>query len=692
MSAYGIAGLVDGFFKGREIKHGWQDRKDNKARQAKLDEFYAAEQGRVAERHSWARGDQGRKVSDYERARADEDATRSAYEDAITATEESLAGGEPAGVTTSTMGAVPPGPTNEAAARLPGAIDSATRRAAAAEQFERYFDPNDLGAAPPPVTEGAPAGPRRADVPMTDTRGESIAENRASTQPVDPQAELSAVIRENAILRQQVAQTQTAPAPAAAPLQDTRRMDIEESRAGRGEGPAPWEQPAQWLNEPAPAPAQPAADPMAGFDREQMSRDMADRLARDQPNYEYDFGSGGLPGDAREVANRAKAGVAALPAVGANLVTGFGNTLRGAVNPVLKYATGGDDGITLPMQQPLGAAPRPAATAAAALPAPAPTTAPAATAPAAAAPAAATGPRVSNVPPGTPAPARQLAAVADQAMGEASTPAIQAAAAAVAKDEPDLGAAGNRPFTEKQRERASTAFMERYMEVGAPMVIKEYLRRGQVDKAIAFQEFLEGAETKAGMRNWARASFAASVGDFDSFATEIMEGYNRLDYFGDDTTIVTDQSGFTDPEGNITKDNRNIAGAKIVFRDENTGKTFEQVYENPEDIVTMGVTLLAPEEAFEYWSKKTEAAREAALGAAKSAQESEAATAKEIREMTDAIVEGSKDISGVPTITRAEARRQAKAEIEAGTGDMAEGDPLATEGAAPPGPPVLRRP
>jgi len=695
MSAYGIAGLVDGFFKGRQIKDGWEDRKDTKARQAKMDEFYAAEQGRRAEQHGWLRDQNGRTVSDYDRDRADDDAFRKANQDAIDATDAAMAGGvqDTAGVTTSTMGAPPQGPTSDAAGRLPAAVDATTRKSAAADQFERFFDPNDLGAAPPPVADGPPAGPRRADVTpddaqspaapartIEDMRAQAIAEARAAQDMGAPQAPESRSIVP----------------PMNMP--DNPRLQMEGPGPGGGGMGQLYDQgilPRRYVEDPMAQQAQADRAAQGGSAQPTAMENFASMVA--PSDFQHDWGSKGFAGDAREAVTRGTAALGAVPRAAVNAAVDVNNAAVDLARPAVKYATGGENGFEIPYTPrlpatagPLGAPPQPAPAASADV---TPARTAAAQPSAAPAPAAGPGPRISNVPASAPPVVKQLAAVADQAMGEASTPAVEAAAAAVAKDDPALGAAGNRPYTEKQRERASTAFMDRYMEVGAPIVIKEYLRRGQVDKAIAFQEFLDTKETKAGMKNWARASFAASVGDFDSFATEIMEGYNRLDYFGDDTTIVTTESGFTDAEGNITKDNRSIAGAKIVFKDERTGKTFEQVYDSPEDIVTMGVTLLAPEEAFEYWVKKTDAAREAALGAAKTGQEAEAKTAEAIRKLTDTIVEGSKDLAGVAQISRADARRQAAAEIAAGTGDLPMDDPLgAPEGAAPPGPPVLRRP
>ncbi len=194
------------------------------------------------------------------------------------------------------------------------------------------------------------------------------------------------------------------------------------------------------------------------------------------------------------------------------------------------------------------------------------------------------------------------------------------------------GASPTAAITGKQRERASRAFIDRYMEAGAPIVIKAMLARGDFDKAEAFQKWLKQSATRAGMKNWANAAFAAQVGDFDRFAKEIITAYNRLDYFGDDVTIVEEDSGFTkDREGNIT-------GAKITFKDEKNGDTFEQVIEDPNDMVKMGITLLAPEQAFEYQYQSMIAGQKVQAEAAKAAAKAAGKGAKPFRDRLEATI------------------------------------------------------
>lgn len=687
MSAYGIAGLVDGFFKGRQIKDGWQDRKDNKARQEKLDAFYADEQGRIAERHVWARDNQGRAVSDYDRARADEEALRAARE----ADMDAARSGEADTATVSTMGAVPPvpGPTTEAAASLPGAIDGVTRKSAAVDQFERYFDPSGMGAAP---VAAAPPGPRRADVsPQDEANRQAAADRRDATAAPSPAAV--------------AAQPAQAPAQGQQGGQIVPPMNMPDNPQMVTEGPFGggglvdlYNQgilPRRYVEDPLAKPKDPEAAKKA--QREADIARLEDDAASVQPNYNHDWGSKGPGVDLREVANRGAAALGAVPQAFNNGVTDFGNALRGVVNPAVRYATGGEDGFEFPMQPYLGAAPAgatagPAQQAPARQPGPPLATPTAATAPAmqpAAAPPQGA-PLKSNVPASAPAVTKDLAAVADQALASGATPSLDAAQAAVAENVP-LGASRDKPFTEGQRARAADSFVTEYLKTGSPRYVEELIRQGRFDEATKFQEFLDESTTKKGIKHWARAAFSATVGDFTTFSDEIIAGQNVAGYFGDTVRIVKDKSGFTDADGNITTDNAAIAGAKLILVDEKTGTQFEQVFNSPADLVTAGMYFASPEVQFENLNRQTEAARESALGAVKGQKEERQVLAKAIIDQSNKIIEASKGLDGVPTISQEEAEAQASAIIRRlYLGEQApESDLL---GEAPAGPPVLRRP
>lgn len=289
-----------------------------------------------------------------------------------------------------------------------------------------------------------------------------------------------------------------------------------------------------------------------------------------------------------------------------------------------------------------------------------------------------TGPLAGKAPKSAPPEVKQLADTAAAAMAETTTPSMEAASKAASRGLPEV-----KPDTvpsEAKRKRFAADFMDHYREVGAPMVYEALISRGEFEKAEAFRAFLDRDETKAGMENWARAAFAATVGDMDTFATEIMEAYDRLDYFPDGTTILREESGFTrDKAGNIT-------GAKITFKDAKSGNTWDQVFSDPNDLVRLGITLLAPEQAFEYYFEEQKAAAAAARGIATNEAEAEkqaaAAMQKRVDEVAKMIYEKSVGLDGVPTMTYAEARAVAEAQLSGMPG----------VGAAPAMPPIVRRP
>lgn len=275
--------------------------------------------------------------------------------------------------------------------------------------------------------------------------------------------------------------------------------------------------------------------------------------------------------------------------------------------------------------------------------------------------------------PATAAPeVRALSDTAAKAMAETTTPAMEATAAAAGRGLPEVKP-GKTP-SEETRTKYAASFMDHYREVGAPMVYEALVSKGEFEKAEAFRTFLDRDETKAGMDNWAKAAFAASVGDMDTFSEEIMEAYDRLDYFPDGTTIVREESGFTkDRDGNIT-------GAKLTFKDAKTNNTWDQVFSDPNDLVRLGITLLAPEQAFEYYFQEQQAASEAARGIAKDQGAKDDKQQGRIDQVAELIFKNSVGLDGVPTMTYAEARAAAEAQL---SGQAA--------GAAPM-PPIARRP
>jgi hypothetical protein len=273
----------------------------------------------------------------------------------------------------------------------------------------------------------------------------------------------------------------------------------------------------------------------------------------------------------------------------------------------------------------------------------------------------------------------ELIGTAQDAMAEAATPAVKAAAAATEKASPGtMGVKPGEKVAPEQRERAAGSFIDHYMKVGAPMVIEDMLKRGDYEGAIGFQSWMDGQEAKAGMKSWAKAAFAASVGDMDSFADEIANAYNRLGYFPDGTPIDKEESGFTYGK------NGEITGAVLTFKDEATGNTFEQVFSDPNDLVRLGITLMAPENAYAAFVEQQKSASGGLTP--KEAIDAQNEQEKRIDDAAKLIYEQSQGAAltgGVP-LTYEQARAQAEAAILGMSGAPAGMDA---------GPvPVMRRP
>lgn len=311
------------------------------------------------------------------------------------------------------------------------------------------------------------------------------------------------------------------------------------------------------------------------------------------------------------------------------------------------------------------------------------------------------GPRADAAPPPKAAPpanaspqVKALAQSGMDALAETTTPALQAAAESASMGLPKASKGGAK--SEAAAKKYSADFIEHYIKVGSPMVIEALLKRGEFEKATKFQEFIQNSTTQKAMQYWSQAAFAVSSGDLDGFAENSIKAYNLVGYFDDDTTLVADKSGFTkDKAGNIT-------GARLVFRDETNGNEFDQIFDDPQDLINFGITMLAPEQAFEHFYAQQQAAAAAALGVAEKAEKradkdaaTEAALQKRVDTVAKDIMEAANDPlnqrtdaegNPLPPLSYAEARAQAEAILRGGGGGGGDG------AAAASGPPVAYRP
>lgn len=552
MSAvYGIAGFVEGFMGGRDKRNEWEDRKLDRARQAKFDELAVGADKRSAEEHARRIRILDQQIAGTDKALAAQAAEEKMYLESVDATKAAM-DADQAGMGIPGVDVAPAAPPAPAATSgrqsLPLGLPSMDSRSAAMMERMAPADVVAAQAAKSSLPATLPLGRPGATAP--------VAPPRALVEAVQKQE--AQVTADNSALYDQIDKQSAALGltGVAIPVYDGKTTDAEYAKAKKRAA--------------------------AAADAEREDAQTVENLRRQA------FEDGPLPIEWRRDAAEKLRGMGYIPA------DPQGKTLKkvGVGAPVnMEAAPGPQIGKTPPPDSSLKTSFDKY-----------------------------TASMGSTVPASAPPVVKKMSATAAETLKATSTPAIDAAAqaASMGLPKPKPGA----KVTEATRDKYAKGFMDHYMKVGAPMVLEGFLKTGQFDKATAFQEFISRTETKAGMDNWAKAAFAASTGDMDAFADNVLQAYNRLGYFGDDTTIVEDESGFTrDKAGNIT-------GAKITFKDEKTGNTFDQVFTDPNDLVKMGITLLAPDQAFEYFYKQQEAAVTASLGLKKEQAATEKAEAR----------------------------------------------------------------
>lgn len=677
-AAYGISGFVDGFMGGRNQRNAWEDRKLDRARQERLD-------GESTEEHRARMRAYDRQESDWRKSREDQqrlaDAALKQYDLEHGIAPEGGAGIEPLGVTATATGAVAPQiplPPVAGASPLPHPGQTmAAPPAAAAPQ-----------AAPAPSaslsTMSAP--PIAAPQPMTGPAG-GPAPIGAMPMQAGPQALPGMSGPAGGPMPMGVA-GQAADAPAAQTGPDPSMGRIvaipgsNEQILLRPDGSVYWLStglretdesvinavkeiavPLQVLPKPAAqqgglSQAEKDARLKAALDMDIGMIKMPDR----NTNYSHNWGES-LVKDGREAQNRAGAMVYNGIGAVADTVNSGINLVSGGINSAADYVAGRDV-PNIPMIQPT---PRMGATA-----------------PQAANPSDASGGVTSS-----PGVAAQPAA-ADAAEKQATQGAIQVTATAA----PAMGVKPGEKITPAQLEKAADAGVDYYMREGQNLVVRAYLENGDLAGAQKYQEYLDQKETKDGLRSWTKARFLMGMGDFEGAGNQIIEAYNNLGYFSDGTTIVKGESGFV--YGDPANPER-PTGARVTFRDEDSGKTWVQDFSSPNDFLELAFTMVSPEAGFDHFAAKVAADQTAAAEAAKLGMDTRVKIADAIAAEKKILVSAIN--GGMPTPEQiAQAEIDAARNVYARLGmpspaDLAPTDPLGVtaEGEAPAEEPIIAR-
>lgn len=676
-----FAAAVNGFAAGREIKHGWEDRKDEKARQKRRDEILDAQEARAAQRHDLDMTTGGllndaRRQSIRQTDQNWQDFT--SLRGVMGAADEAASAG---------MGALPPDqmiPTGPATAKAPDQV--------AANPFSQ---PLQVSAPSAPLSFGRPAatGPVRAEAaqpgapaPAPDTQvGPAQAAPGMGAMP-DPDALFSPAPDGKVYTArpprspEEVAQIREAVQAgrlAVSPERQRQQAEIDRQHVG----PAQTYSYEDWqgMSRAERTAADLPVSQLGGqgyFDRlsvglgatPQQKGGRADEAAAqawtdtrreaipdpNQTGFQRDMGA------LRDGAASAISGAGGIAQTFGEQGVNLGVDMIGMVNAPFraasKYFTG-TDYIGAPGRVDLDGNKRTQA----------PYSPyvdlfrPGAETPEAAAAALSreTGKKV------TPAGAEMAAETAQALDNAGDDPSMKAAADAISMS--DLGANPGRPMSQKQRARAAKTYLESYRENGAPIVMRELMRQGRYDEAQSFDTFMRSQQAQAGMERWGEGMFAALSGDENGVLNYISDAYNTPGYYDDGYEVIRDESEL------IKDDTGNTVGIKLTMRHQATGQTFTQTG-NVSNIMQHFLWKTSPQEAAKTYHANQLAAQQALM---ESQQKRDAAATRLIEKDFAAQVGGvddaafklmeSSQFSGEP-MTYEEARQRVIAARQGGGG------------------------
>lgn len=145
-------------------------------------------------------------------------------------------------------------------------------------------------------------------------------------------------------------------------------------------------------------------------------------------------------------------------------------------------------------------------------------------------------------------------------------------------------------------EKSAPSVDDFYVKNVVPKIAETYLKQGNMEQAEKWNSWAQEKNTKTGMKHWTKALQAGQMGDFKSYADNMVKAYNAPGYY-DDGLEADGYDLVKDKEGNTT-------GMTLNLRNKSTGEKFSQTIRSQEDMVKMGIGLLDPANAF----KTTQAA------------------------------------------------------------------------------------
>lgn len=159
----------------------------------------------------------------------------------------------------------------------------------------------------------------------------------------------------------------------------------------------------------------------------------------------------------------------------------------------------------------------------------------------------------------------------------------------------------------KAAEKAAPTVDDYYQKNVVPKIRDAYVKQGNQQAADAWDAWSQEKDTQRGMKHWGKALQAAQIGDFKSYADNMVDAYNAPGYY-DDGLEAQGYDLVKDKDGNTT-------GLTLKMKNKETGEEYSQTIHGQDDMIRAGIGLLDPANAFKT-SLTQQTAREAALAKA----------------------------------------------------------------------------
>lgn len=210
----------------------------------------------------------------------------------------------------------------------------------------------------------------------------------------------------------------------------------------------------------------------------------------------------------------------------------------------------------------------------------------------------------------------QKAAQPSSAQADTSLPAAPASAASAGL--PSSASPMTQDQAQALAEKGAPSVMDFFRKQGVPKIAETYLAQGDAQKAQAWTDWAESAQSKENMGTWAKAWRAVQLGDVQSAGDNILKLYNNYD----DGVTASNAKPVKDKDGNIT-------GFNVNLKTDATGET-RATFVDKNTLMNAGLASLAPPQMFELEWKKQQDQQAAAAKTAQMVAQAKLDTAKEI--------------------------------------------------------------